>query len=278
MLLGQNVNSYRFIDKNSSAEASAKVDKFITFPKLLQKINSIPGNFWIRFLTSHPKDMSDELIETIAKGEKVCEYVHLPIQAGDDEILRRMNRKYTAKQYLGLIKKIKKAFAKFKPGILYSITSDVIVGFPGETKKQLLKSAEIMKKVEYDMVYFGQYSPRPGTVAWKLKDNVSKKEKERREKYLNEIIKKTSLENNKKYLGKIVDVLVTHYKSKNNTGNLSRERLPKKNSSVIKYFGKTRTMKNVKFGSNKKNLVGKFVKVKITKANAWNLEGVLQKS
>ena len=132
-----------------------------------------------------------------------------------------------------------------------------------------------MKKVKYDMAYFGQYSPRPGTAAWRLKDNVSKKEKEGREKYLNEILKKTALENNKKYLGKIIDALVTHSKIKNNTGNLSRESLPKKKNKVIEYFGKMRTMKNVKFESERRNLIGKFVKVKITKANIWNLEARL---
>ncbi|MCX6765553.1 MAG: tRNA (N6-isopentenyl adenosine(37)-C2)-methylthiotransferase MiaB [Candidatus Moranbacteria bacterium] len=242
ILLGQNANSYNY--------------RKINFSKLLKKINAISGNFWIHFLTSHPKDMSDELIKTIAKCEKVCEYVHLPIQAGDDEILRRMNRNYTARHYPGLIKKIKSAFTKYKPGVLYAITSDIIVGFPGETRKQFAKSAEIMRKVKYDMVYFGQFSPRPGTAAWKMKDNVSKKEKERREKFLNEILKITAFENNKNYLGKIFKVIIDSQKDGF-------------------YFGRTRTMKNVKFKSAQKNLVGKFVKIKIIKANIWNLEGIL---
>lgn len=242
ILLGQNVNSYK--------------DEKINFSKLLKKVNHIPGNFWISFISNHPKDFSGVLIETATKLKKVCEYIHLPIQAGDDKILQKMNRKYTQKQYLELIKKIRKSFRKNKPGKLYSLTSDIIVGFPGETKKQFEKSAEIMKKANYDMVYFGQFSPRPETAAWKMKDNISKKEKSRREHFLNEILKKTSFENNKKYLNKTLEVLIDKEKDEY-------------------YFGRTRTMKNVKIISNKKNLVGKIVKAKITKANIWNLESKL---
>jgi len=244
VLLGQNVNSYHGT-------------RNINFSKLLKKTNAIPGNFWISFVSNHPKDFSDELIETATKLKKICEYIHLPIQTGDDKILEKMNRKYTSKQYLKLIDKIRKSFKKYKPGKLYSITSDIIVGFPGETKRQFLESAKIMEKVRYDMVYFGQFSSRPETAAWKMKDNVSKKEKSRREKYLNEILKKTSLENNKKYLNKTVEVLI----DKEKDGF---------------YFGRTRTMKNVKIISGKKNLVGKIVKVKVTKANIWNLGATIK--
>lgn len=241
-LLGQNVNSYD--------------DGKINFPQLLKKINSIPGKFWIQFVSSHPKDMSDELIETIAKSKKVCELVHLPIQSGSDEIIAKMNRKYTAKHYLNLARKIRSAFKEHKPGILFALTSDIIVGFPGETKKQFLCSADIMQKAKYDMVFFGQYSPRPGTVAWKMKDNVSKAEKVKREQFLNEILKKTTFANNKKYLNTVQEVLIEKEKDK-------------------VYFGKTRTGKNVKIISLKKDLIGKFVKIKITQANIWNLEGII---
>lgn len=240
VLLGQNVNSYK--------------DKTADFSKLLKKVNAIPGNFWISFVSNHPKDFSPKLIETATRLEKICELIHLPIQAGSNEILRKMNRKYTAKKYLALIDMIKKAFMKNKPGKLYAITSDIIVGFPGETKKQFMESAKIMEKVGYDLVYFGQFSPRPGTAADKMKDSVSKKEKERRENYLNEILKKTALENNKSYTGKIIDVLITSKKED-------------------AYFGRTRTFKNIKLFSKKKEMVGKIVNVKITKVGAWNLEG-----
>lgn len=243
ILLGQNVNSYK--------------DEKINFSKLLKKVNDIPGNFWISFISNHPKDFSDVLIETATKLKKVCEYIHLPIQAGDDKILEKMNRKYTAKEYLQEVEKIKKAFTKNKPEKLFAITSDIIVGFPGETKKQFLESAKIMKRARYDMVYFGQFSPRPETKAFQMKDNISKEEKSRREQFLNEILKKTSLENNKKYLNKTLEILV----DKEKKGY---------------YFGRTRTMKNVKIISNKKNLVGKIVKAKITKVNIWNLEAEIK--
>jgi tRNA-2-methylthio-N6-dimethylallyladenosine synthase len=243
VLLGQNVNSYK--------------DGKTNFSQLLKKIDAIPGNFWIQFLSNHPKDVTDEMIETVAKCEKVCECFHLPIQSGSNEILRRMNRKYTAEQYLKLVEKIKRAYQKYRPEAPYAITSDIIVGFPRETKKQFLDSAEIMREAKYDMVFFGQYSPRPGTAAWNMHDNISKLEKVNREKYLNEILKKTSFENNKKYVGKALDVLIESYKNGF-------------------YFGRTRTMKNVKLKSKRKNLIGKIVKVKVTKANIWNLEARLE--
>ncbi len=252
ILLGQNVNSYQ--------------NKKTNFPQLLKKINFIPGNFWISFISNHPKDFSDELIETATKLKKVCEFIHLPIQSGDSKILEKMNRKYTAAHYLSLVKKIKIGFKKNKPNKVYSITSDIIVGFPGETKKQFLESAEIMKKVGYDMVFFGQYSPRPGTVAWKMKDSVSKKEKVIREQCLNEILKKSALKNNRTYVGKTLEVLV----------DKDPVKFAKANNGARKngfYFGRTRTMKNVKIVSARENLVGKIIKAKITKANIWNLEG-----
>jgi tRNA-2-methylthio-N6-dimethylallyladenosine synthase len=240
-LLGQNVNSYHG-------------EKNMSFSKLLKKINAIPGKFWILFVSSHPKDMDDKLIETVAKLKKACEWVHLPVQAGDDEILRRMNRKYTQKHYLERIRRIKSAFKKYKPNTPFSISSDIIVGFPGETKKQFLESAVVMEKSKFDMVFFGQFSPRPETVAWKMKDNISQTEKARRENFLNEILKKTTSANNKKYLNKTFEVLIE--KEKNGA-----------------YFGKTRTQKNVKVSSKQKNLIGTFTKVLITKSNIWNLEG-----
>jgi tRNA-2-methylthio-N6-dimethylallyladenosine synthase len=275
ILLGQNVNSYSYDTKNlefgnlklnKNLKLKIKNSKSINFSNLLEIINNIPGNFWIWFISNHPKDFSDELIETATKCKKICECIHLPIQAGDDNVLARMNRKYTAKKYLTLVRKIKLAFEKNKPGQLFSITSDIIVGFPGETKKQFLESAKVMEKAKYDMVFFGQFSPRPGTAAWKLKDNVTKKEKVRRENYLNEILKYTTYENNKKYLGKTIEVLIT------STGSKS----PSETVKPI-YFGHTRTMKNVKIISDKKDLVGKIIKAKITKANIWNLEACLTK-
>ena len=253
-LLGQNVNSYKSPTTINYQLSTKNAQKEINFATLLKKINSIPGKFWINFVSSHPKNMDDKLIETVVKSKKVCEWIHLPVQAGDDDILRKMNRRYTQKHYLEQIKKIRAAFKKYKPQHQFSISSDIIVGFPGETKKQFLESAAVMKKSKFDMVFFGQYSPRPETVAWKMKDNVSQKEKVWRENFLNEILKKTAFTNNKKYLNKTLEVLIEKEK-----GGF--------------YFGKTRTQKNVKLQAKKKGLVGKFTKVLIKKAHAWNLEG-----
>ncbi|MFA6285407.1 MAG: tRNA (N6-isopentenyl adenosine(37)-C2)-methylthiotransferase MiaB [Parcubacteria group bacterium] len=243
VLLGQNVNSY----KSDS----------ISFPKLLRMAGKVPGQFWISFLTSHPKDMSDELIKTIANSKKICEYISLPAQSGDDEILRKMNRQYTAEHYKNLLKKIRSAYKKNKTAIYPAISTDIIVGFPGETKKQFENSAKLLGEMKFDMAYVSQYSPRPETAAWRLKDNISGKEKERREKVLTEILSETSLANNKKYVRKMVEVLVDK----------------KIAASPQKYQGHTRTQKKVMFCSSKKDLAGKFVKIKITIAKTFGLEG-----
>lgn len=258
VLLGQNVNSYNFkpcqpLGTTLALRRREVGGEVVNFPKLLKKINALPGKFWISFVSNHPKDITPEFIEVVTKLKKVCELVHLPLQAGNDLILKKMNRKYTSREYLNLINKIKKSFRENKPGKIFAITSDIIVGFPGETKKQFIDSAEIMKKAKYDMVYFGQYSPRPGTTAYGMKDNVSKKEKNRRENYLNDILKETTSWNNQKYLGEEMEILVDK----------------KKNGS---YFGHTRTGKNVRIISDQNNLVGKIIKAKISKANIWNLE------
>lgn len=251
VLLGQNVNSYK--SKIHKVVKSIKQEEEMDFPTLLKKLDKIPGKFWLSYVSSHPKDMSDELIEVTAKSKKICEWIHLPVQAGNDDVLRRMNRKYTQKHYLALIKKIRSAFKKYKPDEIYSITSDIIVGFPGETKLQFTDSEKIMRLSKFDMVFFGQFSPRPGTAAWKMKDNVSQKEKARREVALNKILAATTFANNKKYVGKKIEVLI----EKEKKGFL---------------FGKTRTQKNVKIASSKKLGIGDFAKVIITKANVWNLE------
>jgi len=228
ILIAQNVNSYQFKNKN--------------FVDLLKMVSSISGNFWIRFFTSHPKDMSDELIKIIYKSEKICEHIHLPVQAGNDDILKAMNRKYNIKHYKTLIKKIK----KYMPNA--SITTDIIVGFPYETKKQFNNTIKLFKEIKFDMAYISKYSSRPGTVAEKLKDNVSQEEKKLREKKLINILNKTVFENNKKYLNKTVQVLI---EGKNKNGEL---------------YGKTKTNKNIRIKYNElksEDLIGKFVKVKI---------------
>jgi len=255
-LLGQNVNSYKgykdsFKQTNKKTKPTLqKYDRLnceFSFPQLLRRINEIPGKFWIRFTSSHPKDFSDDLIKVMKSCEKITPYLNLPVQSGDDKILKNMNRPYTIKKYKNIIKKVKKEI----PNICLS--TDVIVGFPGETKKQFENTVKLFKEIRYDMAYINRYSPRSGTAGAKLIDNVSAKEKKARENILNEILKKTALENNKKYLNKIIEVLMI-----NNS------------------FGKTETNKTVKIESNR-NLAGKFIKVKIIKALPWGLKGKYDK-
>jgi len=167
-LIAQNVNSYR----------SGKTD----FADLLKMVNGLPGDFQIRFLTSHPKDMSDELIGAIAGCEKVLKEIHLPAQSGDNAILKKMNRGYTVERYETIIKKILKLMPTAE------ISTDVIVGFPGETKKQFNNTAKLFKDIKFSQAYVARYSPRPGTAAYKLADDVPAEEKKRRFEVLNKLI------------------------------------------------------------------------------------------
>jgi len=243
-LLGQNVNSYQPNPTINNEQLTIK-----DFPDLLETIAKIKGDFWVRFLTSHPKDFSDKLIKVISKYDKLTEYINLPIQSGDDQILKNMNRNYTVSQYKKLVQKIRKNI----PNV--SLSTDVIVGFPGETKKQFANTCQLFKEIKFDMAYVNQYSERKGTAAAKLKDSVSKAEKKNRDKLLTSILVKTALENNKKLIGKKLEVLVD-YKKKDN------------------YLGKTRGFKVVKFKSSK-NLLGKFVIIKAAEAGSFGLVGEL---
>ncbi|MFA5130923.1 MAG: tRNA (N6-isopentenyl adenosine(37)-C2)-methylthiotransferase MiaB [Patescibacteria group bacterium] len=242
MLIAQNVNSYH--------------DKNYDFPKLLSAVAKIPGDFWLRFSSSHPKDMSDALIKVIGSSDKICAHLHLAVQSGDDEVLEAMNRKYTAAHYEKLIEKVRKA----KPGI--AITTDVIVGFPGETKKQFENTAKLFRKIKFDLAYISQYSPRPGTVSAKMDDNVTRIEKKRREDAIDTILKKTALAHNKKYIGRDITVLL---EGVNKRG---------------KYYGKTSTYQTVLVRTPKKvnqKLIGTFVKVRIAEILPFALEGDLVK-
>ncbi len=176
-LLGQNVNSYQLSEKEKK-DSTLKSD----FVYLLEKINSLPGGFKVEFLTSHPKDMSQELIDAISSLEKLTNKVHLPVQSGDDEILRKMNRNYTADHYLTLVKKLK---GKVDDLIL---STDIIVGFPSETEEQFNNTFRLVRKAQFDKAYVAQYSPRKGTKAYQMKDDVSRKEKKRRWKLLDDYI------------------------------------------------------------------------------------------
>lgn len=248
-LIAQNVNSYK------SHNAQRATHNEINFPKLLRMVNNIPGNFWLRFSTSHPKDMSDELIDVIAESKKVCRHIHLPVQSGNNQILERMNRKYTREHYLGLIKRIKKKIvptgSEWEPRL--SLTTDIIVGFPGETEEQFQDTAALCEEVGFDMAYIGQYSPRFGTPASKMEDNISRDEKRRREEELMKIIRKASLENNKTYIGHVVEILIDQKKGEY-------------------YYGKTTTGKKVRVKSEQ-DLIGQIVKVRIDAVVNFGMEG-----
>jgi len=194
-LLGQNVNDYtspadssvtepRRDEGGDEGKLRRRQTSSINFAKLLELVNDIPGDFQIRFISPNPKNFSDELIEVMAKSKKVAKYLNLPVQSGDNEILKRMNRPYTIEQYKNLVKKIREKI----PDI--NLSTDVIVGFPGETKKQFENTVKLFKEIKFNIAYFAKYSPRPGTAAWQMKDDVPWKEKRRREKILREIIGK----------------------------------------------------------------------------------------
>ncbi len=286
ILLGQNVNSYASQISNFHPPVGGPISKQISkskfqiskktshidFPDLLKLLNSIRGNYWLSFITSHPKDMSEELINCFSNCRHLIPYLHLPLQSGSDKILKAMNRKYTAKKYLNLIRKTRRVISNI------CISTDIIVGFPNETKQDFQKTADLMKLLKFDMAYLAEYSPRFGTAAAKLKDNISPAEKHHRFQILNEILKKTVLGNNRKMVGKEAEVLVERV----GTG------------LDLSVFGKTRNFKDVKIvisnhppTSNREasragkseisDLIGKIVKVKIIKAGSWNLEGKLTK-
>ena len=169
--LGQNVNDY-----------TSSIDSAINFSKLLKMVNDIPGNFQIRFTSPNPKNFSDELIETLAQCKKFGKYLNLPIQSGDNKVLKRMGRNYTIGEYKALIKKIREKIPKIK------LSTDVIVGFPGETEKQFENTVKLFKEIKFNYAYIAKYSPRPGTAAFKLEDNVPLIEKKRREKCLRNLL------------------------------------------------------------------------------------------
>jgi len=259
-LLGQNVNSYGIEPKsqNTKHKTTTQKPKQINFPKLLKMVNDIEGDFWVRFTSSHPKDLSDEMIQTFAKCEKASPYFNLPIQSGDNEILKAMNRPYTVEKYKTLLKKTRNGFNKYRSGLEkeLAVSTDVIVGFPGETKKQFEKTKKIFQEIGFASAYISCYSPRSQTGAAKLKDNVSPAEKKKREKELLKIIEKSALDFNKKFLNKTVDVLI----------------LKKKNDF---YLGKTRHHQTIKITneSGSRCRIGKFIKAKVIKAIPYGLSG-----
>ncbi|MEN6445782.1 MAG: tRNA (N6-isopentenyl adenosine(37)-C2)-methylthiotransferase MiaB [Candidatus Cloacimonas sp.] len=193
-LLGQNVNSYN--------------DNEMKFPGLLTKLNKLDEIYRLRFITSHPKDLSDELIEVLSTSANVCEHIHLPLQSGSDKILKAMNRKYTAMYYLDLIHKLHKAI----PNI--AITTDIMTGFPDETDSDFQDTIDVMKQVGFDDVFCYKFSPRPGTAAASMKNQVSESEGLNRLQRMIDLQRNISLQKNKAKIGKKVEVYVENYSKK----------------------------------------------------------------
>ena len=238
-LLGQNVNSY------------GRDHRLKNFAELLNDVNKISGLERVRFMTSHPKDLSDELIDAIAGGEKICEHIHLPIQHGSNKILQKMNRSYTVEKYLALVEKLRAAV----PDI--SLTTDLIVGFPDETEEDFQTMLDFLREVKFDAAFTFIYSKRSGTPAAKFPNQVDEEIKHRRIYELIELQNKISLEKNLELDGKIFEVLV--------------EGASKTDKNI--FTGRTRQNKLVLFphGSEK---IGDLIRVKITQAQTWLLKGI----
>ncbi len=242
-LLGQNVNSY---GKNNKSD--------MNFARLLREVNSLDGDFIIRFMTSHPKDCTKELIDAVAECDKVAKHIHLPVQSGNDRVLKAMNRHYDRAKYLELVN-----YAKEKIPNL-SLTSDIIVGFPGETYEEFLDTVSLIKEVEFTSLFTFIYSKRVGTKAASMDDPVSREEKGRWFKELCDVQEEIAAKRTGSMLGKTYRVLVEG-ESKNKENYLS---------------GRTDGNIIIEFPADKA-LIGKFTNVKVTESLNWILRGEVQK-
>ena len=240
MLLGQNVDSYKDALGNCFAD-------------LIKAVNEVEGLERIRFMTSHPKDISDEMIDCFRTCNKLCKNIHLPVQSGSDVVLKRMNRHYDSESYLAIVDKLRKVC----PDI--TISTDVIVGFPGETEDDFEQTLDIARKVRYDSAFTFIYSPREGTPAAKFEDQIPDDVCHERFNRLVELMDGISLEKNLKYKDEVMEVLVDGVsKTSNNT-----------------YSGRTDGFKLVNFTSNKNEdeIIGQIVKVEIDETKTFSLEG-----
>lgn len=237
-LLGQNVNAY-----------GNDLEDDLNFAELLESVANT-GIDRIRFVTSHPWNFTDEMIDVIAKYDNIMPYIHLPLQSGSDRILKLMGRRYTKDEYLTLYKKIKERVKNV------AITTDIIVGFPNESDEDFEETLNVVNECQYDGAFTFIYSPREGTPAAKMEDKVPKEVKETRLHRLNEIVNKYSNMNNQKYLGKKVKVLLVGISGKDDT----------------KLYGYTETMKLVNVDCDK-SLMGQIVEVEITEAKSFSLDG-----
>lgn len=238
MLLGQNVNSFRDADGNN-------------FTALIRALDEVEGLERIRFMTSHPKDLSDELIACFGDCKKLCHNIHLPVQSGSDEVLRRMNRHYNRQRYMEIVEKLRATCPDL------SISTDIIVGFPGETEEDFLDTLSLVREVEYDSAFTFIYSPRVGTPAAKYDDQIPENIKHDRFDRLVDEVNRCSAKKNSEYLGRIVTVMVDG-PSKNDAGAWS---------------GRTDTFKLVNFTSEEPLTEGQMVSVRITETKTFSLDG-----
>ena len=245
-LLGQNVNSYMRVERERN-ECKTEIN---SFAKLLRAVNKIEGIEKIRFISPHPKDFTEDVIEAIRDSKKVSKFIHLPLQSGSTDVLKAMNRIYTKEQYLKLVEKMKEMI----PDVKFS--TDIIVGFPGETEKDFEDTLDVVRKVKYEQIFMFIYSRRVGTPADKMENQIPEKIKHERFDRLKELYEELVEENNKKYIGNIYEMLVEGY-SKTNNKLLT---------------GRTDTNKVVVF-EGKEDIIGKIVNVKIVSEHKWYLKG-----
>lgn len=239
-LLGQNVNSYG----NDGSTG-------MHFADLLRYVSDVPGLKRIRFMSSHPKDLNEDVMQAIAALPNVCHHVHLPVQSGNDEILRRMNRKYTREHYLSIIERLR----ALVPDIEF--TTDIIVGFPGETEEAFEDTLSLVETVGFAAAFTFAYSPRQGTVAARMEDQIPEPVKKRRLQALNELQARKTVENNEKYIGHVGEVLVEGYD----------ERGPQ-----IMLYGKYQNFKMVYFPGDAE-LLNRYVTVRVTETSKNSLLG-----
>ena len=248
-LLGQNVNSYMRVER----EKNEDVGPINSFAKLLREVNKIDGIERIRFISPHPKDFTDDVIEAIRDCDKVCKIIHLPLQSGSTEVLRKMNRKYTKEQYLDLVKKMREKI----PGVEFS--TDIIVGFPEETEEDFEDTLDVVSKVCFEQVFMFIYSRRVGTPADKMENQIPEDVKHTRFDRLKKLVESQIEANNKKYVGTMQKVLVEG-KSKTNEKMLT---------------GRTDTNKVVNFEAEE-DKIGTMVNLKIVSEHMWYLRGEIQ--
>lgn len=267
-LLGQTVDSYGNDFNNPE----------INLSNLLRELNGLDGLLRIRFVTSHPADITEELIKTVAELDKVCEYFHLPMQSGSTEILAKMRRPYTRDEYLTLVNKIKKEI----PDV--AITSDFIASFPGETEEQFNETLSIIDEVGFDQCNVATYSPRKQTPAAVWKDQIPQDEKKRRHNVLFEKTKEATIKANEKYVGRILQVLPDNFKEENGeillTGRTRNNKLIHFSGLRAEAEGATSSTRNAVYSEQpskgSKDLIGTHVHVEITEASIWCLKGKIK--